>query len=61
MIVDRCSLPKIDESLDDMKGNTVFTTVDLFQGYCKIKMEKIYQNNQFDGMPFGRMNSQATF
>ena len=37
---DRWPLPRVDEILDDMKGSSVFTTMDLFQGYWKIKMDE---------------------
>ena len=37
---DRWSLPRVDEILDDMKGSSVFTTIDLFQGYWKIRTDE---------------------
>ncbi len=61
----------MDEILDDMRGSSVFTTIDLFQGYWQIKMDETCQEKaaficryatfQFEGMTFGLMNSQATF
>ncbi len=38
MVGDRWPLLQIDEILDDMKGRTVLTTIELFQGYWQIKM-----------------------
>lgn len=38
LVGDRWPIPKIGGVLDDMKGSDVFTTMDLFQGYWKIKM-----------------------
>ncbi len=71
MVADRWPLPQIDEILDDMRGISVFTTIDSFQGYWQIKMKETckdktaficrYGAYQFEVMPFGLMNSQATF
>ncbi len=71
MHIDRWSLPRVDKILDDMLGSSLFTTIDLFQGYWQIKMtencrEKAafkcrYGTFQFEVMPFGPMNSQARF
>ncbi len=68
---DRWTLPRVDEILDDMRGSSVFTTIDLFQGYWQIKMDETckekaafictYGNLQFEVMPFELMNSQVTF
>ncbi len=68
---DRWPLPRVDEILDDMEGSSVFTTIDLFQGYWQIKMDETckkkaaficrYETFQFEVMSFGLMNSQATF
>ncbi len=71
MHADRWPLPRVDEILDDMRGSSVFTTIDLFQGYWQIKMDETckekaaficrYGTFQFEVMQFGLMNSQATF
>ena len=71
MLSFRCPLPSVDEILDDMKGSALFTTIDLFRRYWKIKMyeacEEIaaftcrYDTLQFEVLPFGLMNSQAIF
>ena len=37
---DRWTLPRVDETLDDMRGSSVFTTIDIFQGYWQIKMDE---------------------
>ena len=68
---DRWPLPRVDEISYDMNGNRVFITIDLFQGYWLIKMDQAckekaaficrYGTLQFEVMPFGLMNSQATF
>ena len=39
---DRWPLPRVDEVLDDMKGCSVFTTIDLFQRYWEIKMDEAF-------------------
>ena len=71
MHADYWHLSRVDEILDDMRGSSVFTTIDLFQGYWQIKMDETckekaaficrYGTFQFEVMPFGLMNSQATF
>ena len=33
---DRWPLPRVDEVLDEMQCSSVFTTIDLFQGYWQI-------------------------
>ncbi len=67
MHADRWPLPQVDELLGDMRGSSVFTTIDLFQGYWQIKMDETckeeaalicrYGTFQFEVMPFGLMNS----
>ncbi len=64
-------LPLIDEIFDEVKGSTVFTTLELFQGYWQIKMHESckemtnficrYGTFQSEVMPFGLKNSGATF
>ena len=71
MHTDRWPFLRIDEILDDMRGSSVFTTVDLFHGYWQIKMDGTckekaaficrYGKFQFEVMPFGLINLQATF
>ena len=64
-------MPIVDEILDDMRGSSIFTTIDLFQRYWQIKIDDACKENvkfifrygtfQFEVMLFGMMNSQATF
>ena len=71
MLVDCWPLPRVNKILDDMRSSSVFTTIDLFQGYWQIKMDETckekavficrYEKFQSVVMPFGQMNSQATF
>jgi len=71
MVPNRWPLPLVDEIIEDLKGSTVFSTFDLFQGYWQIKMNEAckemttfickFGTYQFEVMPFGLMNSQATF
>ena len=68
---DRWPLPRVDEILDDMRGSSVIMTTHLFEEYWKVKMDEtckkkaaficIYGTFLFEVMPFGLMNSQATF
>ena len=71
MHADRWLLPRVGEILDDKRGSSVFTAIDLFQGYWQIKMDKTCEEKaeficrygmfQFEVILFGLMNSQATF
>ncbi len=71
MHADRCPLLRVEEILVDMRGSSVFITIDLFQGYWQIKIDETckkkaaficrYGTFQIEVMPFGLMNSQATF
>ena len=64
-------LPPVDEIRNYMRGSSVFTTIDLFQGYSLVKIDESckekaaficrYENFQFEVMPFGLSNSQAIF
>ena len=68
---DRWPMPKVEEIFDEVKGSKIFTAIDLFQGYWQIKMDEAckekttficrYGTFQFEVMPFGLMNSGATF
>ncbi len=40
MHADCWTLPRVDEILDYVRGSSIFTTVDLFQGYWQIKMDE---------------------
>ena len=63
-------VPYVEEIFDDLRGSSIFTTLDLLQGYWLMKMDEICKektficklgNYQFEVMPFGLMNSGATF
>ena len=68
---ERWPLRRVDEILDGMKGSSVFTTIDLFKVYWQIKMDEACKEKaaficqhgtfQFEVLPFGLINSQATF
>ncbi len=61
----------MDAMIDEVRGSTVFTSLDLFQGYWKIKMHESCREMttcicghgkfQFEVMPFGLKNSIASF
>ena len=71
MHADRWPLRRVDEILDDMKGSSIFRTIDLFQSYWKIKMNEAWKEKaaficrygifQFEVMPFGLMSSETIF
>ena len=71
MNADRWPLPHIEEIFDDLRGKTVFTTLDLFTGYWQVRMADAskemttfitrYGTFQFEVMPFGLMNAPSTF
>ena len=67
----RWPLELIEDIFNEVKGSTVFATLDLFQRYWQIKMHKSckemltlicgYGMFQFEVMPFGLNNSGETF
>ena len=71
MNADRWPIPRVDEILDDMKGSSIFTNIDLFQVYWQINMDEAckeraaficrYGTFQFEFMSLSLMNLQATF
>ena len=68
---DTFPLPRIDDLLDQLKGENIFTTLDAKQGYWQIRVQKESQEKTafvtFDGlyefrvMPFSLCNAPATF
>ena len=56
-------VPCVEGIFDDLRGSSIFTTLDLFQGYWQIKMDEtckekttficIFGTYQFEVMPFG--------
>jgi len=64
-------LPRIDDILDQLSGNSWFSTLDLKSGYWQIKIRPEDREKtalsvgrglwQFTVMPFGLCNAPATF
>ncbi len=70
-VADRWPSPQVDNIIDDMCGNVVFRTIDLFQGIGKITIGKTckdkqvficrYGSFQFEIIPFVLISAQEQF
>jgi hypothetical protein len=70
-VKDAHPLPRIDDTLDALQGNTYFTALDLHSGYWQVAMNELDKSKtaftcpqglyQFNTMPMGLCNAAATF
>jgi hypothetical protein len=64
-------LPRIDETLEKMRGMKYYTSIDLASGYWQIELDEVSKEKtafichaglfEFNVMPFGLCNAPATF
>ena len=70
-IRDALPLPRVDDLLEALNGSSIFSTLDLRQGYWQIKMHPDDKEKmafvtpdglyEFDRLPFGLSEAHATF
>lgn len=71
-VPDKYPLPRIDDQLDRLYGNSYFTSLDLFSGYYQVPIKDFYtwektsfvtpdEHYQFKRMDFGPTNCPAIF
>ena len=70
-IKNRYPLPRIDDLFDQLRGPRVYSKIDLFTGYHKLKVREAdipktafrarYGHFEFTVMPFGLTNAQVAF
>ena len=71
-VKDAYSLPRIDETLERLKGSCIFSSLDLKSGYWQVEIEEESKQYtaftlgllgffQCNRMPFGATNAPATF
>jgi hypothetical protein len=71
-IKDNYALPRIDDILDSLSGNTFFTVLDMKSGYHQIEIEEKHKERtaftegslgfyEFNKMSFGLANAPATY
>ena len=71
-VKDAYSLPRIDETLERLKGSCVFSSLDLKSGYWQVEIEEDSKQYtaftlgplgffEYNRMPFGATNAPATF
>ncbi len=69
---DSYALPRIDETIDHLKGSKYFSTLDLRSGYYQVELEEDHKARsaftagplgfwEYNRMPFGLTNAPATF